>query len=63
MTTSDIGSLKVFMDDGAEICSDDDLIEEIINGKLLILCTSFEEYNAKGKLMNGLHDLNLTELI
>lgn len=42
--------LKLFMEDGAEICSDEDLIEEIIDGKLLILAKSFQDYEKKGKM-------------
>ena len=37
--------LHLYMTDGAEVCTDDDLaIEEIINGETLIIAKSFEDY-------------------
>ena len=36
--------LHVFMENGCEICADEDLIEEIINGQLLILAEQFEDH-------------------
>ena len=35
--------LHVFMEDGCDICADEDFIEEIINGQLLILGEEFED--------------------
>ena len=35
--------LHVFMEDGCKICADEDLIEEIINGQLLILGKEFKQ--------------------
>ena len=37
--------LHVFMEDGCEIGADEDLIEEIINGQLLILGELFEDHS------------------
>ena len=34
--------LHVFMEDGCEICADEDLNDEIINGQLLLLDEKFE---------------------
>ena len=36
--------LHVFMDDGSEICCDEDIIEEVVGGKVLICCETFGEY-------------------
>ena len=36
--------LHIFMEDGCEICADEDLIGEIIKGQLLILGEEFEDY-------------------
>ena len=46
--------LHVFMEDGCEICADEDLIEEIINGQLLILGKEFEQSNKGKELTIGL---------
>ena len=37
--------LHIFMKDGCESCADEDLIEEIINGQLLILGEKFEDHS------------------
>ncbi len=45
--------MHLFMEDGAMICCDEDLmIEEIVNGKLLIVAREFEEYNLYIKMAN-----------
>ena len=38
----DLQTLHLFMMDGAEKCTDEDLIDELISGKLLILGEKFE---------------------
>ena len=35
--------LHVFMEDGCEICADEDLIDEIINSQLLLLGITFDQ--------------------
>ena len=40
----DLKTLHLYMMDGTEICTDDDLIDELISGKLLILGEKFELY-------------------
>ena len=37
------------MEDGCEICVDEDLIEEITNGQLLILGKEFEKSNKQNE--------------
>lgn len=49
LDVDNIQDLKVFMQDGAQICTDEDLIDEIVNGQTLILCSTFEDYEKKGK--------------
>lgn len=42
-----ITDLHPFMEDGCEICADEDVIEEIINDQLLILVEIFEQASDK----------------
>ena len=43
------------MEDGCEICADEDLIEEIINGQLLLLGKKFEQSNKQPESTIGMN--------
>ena len=38
------------MEDGSEICCDEDLIPEVVEGKVLICCERFQDYVAENDL-------------
>ena len=37
--------LHVFMEDGAELCDDSDLLPEIVEGKVLVVAQDFSSYS------------------
>ena len=39
-----VSDLHLYIMDGAEICASEDLIDEIINGKMLMLAETFDEH-------------------
>ena len=39
-----VSDLHLYMMDGAEICASEDLIDEIINGKMLVLAETFDQH-------------------
>ena len=50
-----VDNLRVFMEDGCELCSDEELRNgEIVNGKLLIVAERFDSGTNVGKLIDDI---------